>query len=39
MNKTVADHIVSKQEAMVELGGLDLIYCTEKFDWIFISGM
>jgi hypothetical protein len=39
MNKTIADHIVSKQEAMVELGGLDLIYCTKKFDRISISGM
>jgi hypothetical protein len=38
MNRCVANRLISKQEAMVELAGLDLTSCTEIFDNISISG-
>jgi hypothetical protein len=38
MNRCVAEKLISKQEAMVELAGLDLTSCTEVFDNISISG-
>ena len=38
LNRTVGDKMISKQEAMVHIGQLDLVDCSESLDTVSISG-
>jgi len=37
LNRSVANRTVSKQEAMCELGDLDLVICTESIETVSLS--
>ena len=38
LNRTVGEKMISKQEAMVQIGQLDLVHCSESIDTVSISG-
>lgn len=38
LNKTASNRMISKQECMVLMGGLDLVKCSERIDCVSVSG-